>query len=111
LNFTKAKPLAIKEIDQKEEAWEKIDIDWPVKNWVKYNDLSHLLLLECPSCNGKNMPISMEQKDRKPFIVIETFPQRTINRATRNVNCGPGSSECCRDQLYIDFSTIGWDDW
>lgn len=110
LNFTRAKPIAIREIDQHDESWEKIDIAWPVKNWVEFHDLSHTIQVACETCNSGNLPVSIHN-DRKPFIVIDTFPQRTISRPSRNANCGPGSTECCRDSLYIDFATIGWDDW
>lgn len=109
LNFTKAKPIAISEFDDGEE-WEKIDIAWPVKNWVEYHDLSHTIQLICETCSGFKLPIS-NHNDHKPFIVIDTFPQRTVSRQARSVNCGPDSSECCRDSLYIDFTTIGWGDW
>lgn len=109
LNFTKAKPIVIREVDQRDE-WEKIDIAWPVKNWVEFHDLSHTIQVACETCSSSHLPISLHH-DQKPFIVIDTFPQRTISRPARNVNCGPGSSECCRDSLYIDFSSIGWDDW
>lgn len=109
LNFTKAKPIVIREVDQRDE-WEKIDIAWPVKNWVEFHDLSHTIQVACETCSSSHLPISMHH-DQKPFIVIDTFPQRTLSRPSRSVNCGPGSSECCRDSLYIDFSHIGWDDW
>lgn len=108
-NFTKAKPIAIREVDQ-DEAWEKIDIAWPVKNWVEYHELSHTIHIACETCSARHLPISLHN-DRKPFIVIDTFPQRTVSRQTRSINCGPNSSECCRDSLYIDFATIGWSDW
>ena len=110
LNFTKAKPIAIREVDQSDESWEKIDVAWPVKNWVEFHDLSHTIQVACETCSTKHLPISMHS-DRKPFIVIDTFPQRTISRQARSANCGLGSTECCRDALYIDFATIGWDDW
>jgi TGF-beta receptor, other len=109
LNFTKAKPIAISEFNHGDD-WEKIDIAWPVKNWVEYQDLSHTIQLICETCSGGKLPIS-NHNDHKPFIVIDTFPQQTVSRQARNVNCGPDSSECCRDSLYIDFKTIGWDDW
>jgi TGF-beta receptor, other len=109
LNFTKAKPIAISEFKHGEE-WEKIDIAWPVKNWVEYHELTHTIQLICETCSGGKLPIS-NHNDHKPFIVIDTFPQRSLSRQARNVNCGPDSSECCRDSLYIDFKTIGWDDW
>lgn len=109
LNFTKAKPIAISEFDDGEQ-WEKIDIAWPVKNWVEYHEFSHTIQLICETCSGGKSPIS-NHNDHKPFIVIDTFPQRSVSRQSRNVNCGPGSSECCKDSLYIDFNTIGWGDW
>jgi len=33
------------------------------------------------------------------------------NRHKRNINCHPGVSECCRENLYISFAEIGWDEW
>lgn len=33
------------------------------------------------------------------------------NRHKRNINCHPGVSECCRENLYISFADIGWDEW
>ncbi|CAO1351877.1 unnamed protein product [Diamesa serratosioi] len=110
-NFTKSKPIAIKETVA-EEGWEKIDINWPIKNWVQFHDLSHTIEIACETCSTvvKEMPISLHQ-DRKPFIVIDTLPQRTISRQSRNVNCAAGSTECCREKLFISFAEIGWDDW
>jgi TGF-beta receptor len=108
--FVKSKPLAIAEVDQNVGGWEKIDIVWPVKNWADNHDLEHTVQIACETCSSKTLPISSFH-EHKPFIVIDTFPQRTVNRKRRSVNCGPGSSECCRDSLYIDFATIGWNDW
>nr|CAD7400752.1 unnamed protein product [Timema cristinae] len=36
---------------------------------------------------------------------------RRRRRSKRHVNCVPGVSECCRENLYISFEEIGWDDW
>ncbi|KAG5676805.1 hypothetical protein PVAND_006613 [Polypedilum vanderplanki] len=108
--FIKSKPLAITEIDENNSGWEKIDIELPVKNWVEFDSLTHTVQISCETCISKTLPISLYH-DHKPFIVIDTFPQRTFARQKRNQNCGPGSTECCRDSLYIDFATIGWNDW
>lgn len=109
-NFTKSKPVTIREIDQSSAGWEKIDIAWPVKNWVEYHDLSHTIQIACDTCSSRQLPIALDS-DRKPFIVIDTFPQRTVSRKQRSANCDPGSTECCRDSLYISFASIGWNDW
>jgi TGF-beta receptor, other len=109
-NYIKSKALAITEMEQNEVGWEKIDIEWPVKNWVEFHSLEHAIEISCETCNLNKIPLSLEH-DHKPFIVINTFPQRSLNRQARSVNCGFSSTECCRDSVYIDFSTIGWNDW
>lgn len=108
--FVKSNPIASAEVNVNEGGWEKIDIAWPVKNWVEYHDYQHTIQVSCQSCAPNTMPISLNH-DNKPFIVIDTYPQRTLNRKRKSVTCSPGSTECCRDSLYIDFTTIGWNDW
>lgn len=108
--FIKSKTLAISEIEQGERGWEKIDLAWSFKSWIEYQSFEHTIKLTCETCGSKDLPISSHQ-DHKPFIVINTFPKRNLNRQKRSVNCGPTSTECCRDSLYIDFATIGWNDW
>ena len=34
-----------------------------------------------------------------------------MRRPKRNARCVPGMAECCRDNLYVSFKEIGWDDW
>jgi TGF-beta receptor len=106
----KSKTLAISQVGQDSFAWEKIDLTSSLKNWLENHNLNPSIEIACETCKTDTMPISLHH-DHKPFIVINTFPKRTLNRRRRNVNCGPSSTECCRDSLYIDFATIGWNDW
>lgn len=95
------------------EGWVRIDINWPVKQWVQSNKLRHIIQITCKTCDiriHQPVPISVKN-ERKPFIVIDTFPKRKVNRQARSVNCAPGIKECCREKMYISFADIGWDDW
>nr|CAD7440578.1 unnamed protein product [Timema bartmani] len=107
----KTKLLTIKDTDVKE-GWVKIDMAWVVKNWLEYQELFHAIFIECKSCGMEvaRSPISL-QPDRKPFLIIRTSSVNKRRRAKRHVNCVPGVSECCRENLYISFAEIGWDDW
>ena len=65
----------------------------------------------------KNCDIKMSD-DKLNSLHIEYVKNRLLDkmfehsqRKRRNVNCLPGSSECCMDSLYIDFASIGWNDW
>lgn len=104
------KPITFAKTNAENHDWEKIDIATTMKVWVESGPLEHLLHITCDGCTSDTLPISMHN-DTKPFIVIDTIPQRTISRRRRNLNCGPGSTECCRDSIYIDFAEIGWNDW
>lgn len=60
-----------------------------------------------------NSPISFE-KSTKPFLMIYTHTQNRIekgHRRKRSANCEPGTNDCCRESLYINFADIGWNDW
>lgn len=106
----KLKALTISHVGQDAFVWEKIDLTSSLKMWLQNHNLNPTIELACETCKLEAIPISLHQ-DHKPFIVINTFPKRTSNRRRRNVNCGASSTECCRDSLYIDFATIGWNDW
>lgn len=90
----------------------KADIAWSVKNWFQYHELSQTIRVVCMTCamEAEDTPVSLETHFR-PFIVIDTHSQTKKRRKKRNINCGPGVHECCREKLYISFKDIGWDDW
>ena len=87
-----------------------------VKNWLDYQDSpTHAISVACKTCGmDKNQsPISFSAK-LKPFLVIYTHSQqrRALHRRPkRQINCGVGVGECCRESFYVSFADIGWDDW
>jgi TGF-beta receptor len=103
-------PLSFMQTDSNNHDWEKMDIVTSVKMWTENRQLQHLIRLACDDCKSELLPITLHH-DFKPFIVIDTKPQKSITRKKRSINCSPGTNECCRDSLYIDFAAIGWDDW
>lgn len=59
-------------------------------------------------------PISFAS-ELKPFLIIYTHSQerrkQQHRRMKRSTICGQGINECCRENLYISFADIGWDNW
>uniref|UniRef100_A0A1B6DX80 TGF-beta family profile domain-containing protein n=1 Tax=Clastoptera arizonana TaxID=38151 RepID=A0A1B6DX80_9HEMI len=94
-----------------QDGWGKFDIVLEVKNWLEYNDLSHAIQIVCISCDkDSELQIALKEKHR-PFLLITTDPLLKSKRLKRNMSCAPGITECCREELYISFADIGWDDW
>lgn len=85
------------------EGWVQIDLARPVKYWFEFNELVKMV-------EASGVPVAAEEP-YKPFLVIATDPVRKVRRPKRNARCVPGQSECCRDNLYVSFKDIGWDDW
>lgn len=99
------------------EGWLKIDVTYVVKNWLDFQDSPvHAINVVCKTCgmDKTQSPVSFIN-DLKPFLVIYTHTQqrRTLShrRQKRSANCEPGLNECCRENFYISFAEIGWDDW
>lgn len=94
------------------EGWVKTDIKFMVKKWIGRHRLNHAIQIACTTCSTdrNRAPVSVEQT-LKPFLVIHTEPLPQRNRPKRHSNCLPEMTECCRDELYINFADIGWSDW
>ncbi|CAK9825689.1 Growth/differentiation factor 8 [Anthophora retusa] len=110
-NFEKNTIMAIFETDIGE-GWVKTDVSFTLKKWVKELRLNHSIQIACSTCSIDRVtaPVSVEQT-LKPFLVMHTSPLPQKNRPKRNSNCLPEMKECCRDELYINFEDIGWNDW
>ncbi|KYM82064.1 Inhibin beta A chain [Atta colombica] len=109
--FEKNTFMAIFETDIKE-GWVKTDMKFMVKKWIARRRLNHSIQIACTTCSTDHdkAPVSIEQT-LKPFLVIHTEPLPQRNRPKRHSNCLPEMTECCRDELYINFRDIGWSDW
>ncbi|XP_014468682.1 PREDICTED: inhibin beta A chain [Dinoponera quadriceps] len=110
-SFEKNTVMAIFETDIGE-GWVEMNVDFIVKKWVNRHRLNHTIQIACNTCsdNRDTAPVSVELT-LKPFLVIHTAPLPQRNRPKRNSNCLPEMKECCRDELYINFEDIGWNDW
>ncbi|XP_063630167.1 inhibin beta B chain [Cydia splendana] len=106
--FKKTRPIAIKETDTGE-GWVRVELAWAVRVWLEERERLHTLHVACRTCQLRRSPLSFHEK-RRPFLVLYTkyAGKRRRNRA---LECGSGTTDCCREPLYVDFKTIGWADW
>ncbi|XP_023235431.1 inhibin beta B chain-like [Centruroides sculpturatus] len=113
--------LHVEYLDKNENAYERTELpiehilpgksDWykieMTKIWSnKYDNL--IFKIHCDACNRQ--PIAT-QYDKCPFIVFKigkTVPSRRNKRA---VKCFEGLKNCCVQEFYVSFASLGWSKW
>nr|AHC53892.1 activin beta B subunit precursor [Labeo rohita] len=72
--------------------------------------------IHCDGCEAANvLPIMVDPSDpsHRPFLVVRAQQADGKHRIRkRGLECdGTNGGLCCRQQFYIDFRLIGWNDW
>lgn len=101
-SFQRRTPLATVPVAEGE-GWVKVDFARPIKYWFEFNELVKMV-------EASGVAVATDGP-YKPFLVVATNPVSKVRRPKRNARCVPGMAECCRDNLYVSFKEIGWDDW
>ncbi|XP_033098499.1 growth/differentiation factor 8-like [Anneissia japonica] len=91
------------------EGWVQMEIKETVARWLIHDVDNRELMVHCKTCQSQNSPISLTGSKR-PFLFIKTDTP-TSRRTTRSIYCKPGIKQCCRQDFYISFAEIEWDDW
>lgn len=83
----------------------------PIVQWVEY-DLSPLLLDRQLGQRNIIVITSQWRKITLAYLRVE-YDDIQLNRKKRSVDCDAAgnSSSCCRESFYVNFTTIGWDNW
>ncbi|XP_063218675.1 uncharacterized protein LOC134528936 [Bacillus rossius redtenbacheri] len=95
-----------------EDGWIKLKMTRIVKDWLHYQERSHKIHIECTTCSRESNQTAMFTDEKhKTVLAVHVNATKKNHRVKRNINCSPGVSECCREELYVSFAEIGWGDW
>ncbi|XP_041056980.1 inhibin beta B chain-like [Carcharodon carcharias] len=104
-----------KRVELKRSSWHTIPMTETIQAHFERGERRHDLEVECQGCGGLAVaPILVESSDEshRPFLVVQARaldPKHRIRK--RGLECDGRTSLCCRQQFYIDFRLIGWNDW
>uniref|UniRef100_A0AAY4CP36 Inhibin beta B chain n=1 Tax=Denticeps clupeoides TaxID=299321 RepID=A0AAY4CP36_9TELE len=107
--------LVEKRVDLKRSGWHTFPLTDAVQLVFSKGDRRQNLDIRCDGCDSSGvLPVLVNPADEshRPFLVVQARQADNKHRIRkRGLECDGSSSLCCRQQFYIDFRLIGWNDW
>ncbi|NXH84963.1 INHBC protein, partial [Edolisoma coerulescens] len=90
--------------------WTTLDVRAAVRSLFG-QDIPRLTVeLEVPEDWGS--PLLSDHSDSHwPFVVTQARARTPHRVHRRGIDCGGDSRMCCRQEFFVDFKEIGWEDW
>ncbi|KAM4731038.1 inhibin beta B chain [Anableps anableps] len=108
--------LVEKRVDLKRSGWHTFPLSEAVRAVFGKGSRRQDLEVHCEGCEtGGVAPVLVDPGDpsHRPFLVVRARQMDGKHRIRkRGLECdGTSGGLCCRQQFYIDFRLIGWNDW
>ncbi|XP_064825648.1 inhibin beta B chain-like [Oncorhynchus masou masou] len=107
--------LVEKRVELKRSGWHTFPLTNAIQMVFEKGGRRQNLDVRCEGCEDLAvLPILVNQNDEshRPFLVVQARQADNKHRIRkRGLECDGSSSLCCRQQFYIDFRLIGWNDW
>ncbi|XP_036401047.1 inhibin beta B chain [Megalops cyprinoides] len=104
-----------KRVDLKRSGWHTFPLTEAVRTVFERGDRRQDLDVRCEGCEAAGvLPILVDPDDEshRPFLVVQARLADGKHRIRkRGLECDGTGGLCCRQQFYIDFRLIGWNDW
>lgn len=109
-------PMMEKRLELKRSGWHTFPVSEAVREMLAKGGRRQDLDIHCEGCEATNvLPILVDPSDpsHRPFLVVHAQQAEGKHRIRkRGLECdGTNGGLCCRQQFYIDFRLIGWNDW
>ncbi|NXU20685.1 INHBC protein, partial [Pardalotus punctatus] len=90
--------------------WTTLDVGPAVQSLFGQEIPRLTVELEVPEGWGSPLP-SDHSDSHWPFVVVQARARTPHHVHRRGVDCGGDSRMCCRQEFFVDFKEIGWEDW
>ncbi|KAM6986306.1 inhibin beta B chain [Aplochiton taeniatus] len=108
--------LVEKRVDLKRSGWHTFPMSEAIRAVFGKGGRRQDLEVRCDGCEAASVvPVLVDAADpsHRPFLVVRARQVEGKHRIRkRGLECdGSSGGLCCRQQFYIDFRLIGWNDW
>ncbi|XP_003214948.1 inhibin beta B chain [Anolis carolinensis] len=104
-----------KKVDLKRSGWHTFPMTEAIQALFEKGERRLNLDIQCEACEEYSvLPIYVDPGDEshRPFLVVQARLADNKHRIRkRGLECDGRTNLCCRQQFYIDFKLIGWNDW
>ncbi|KAM9305796.1 inhibin beta B chain [Gastrophryne carolinensis] len=107
--------LVEKKVDIRRSGWHTFPLTEAIQNLFETGERRMNLDVQCDGCEDSSVvPVYVDpgEESHRPFLVVHARLADNKHRIRkRGLECDGRTNLCCRQQFYIDFRLIGWNDW
>ncbi|XP_067880946.1 inhibin beta B chain-like [Heterodontus francisci] len=107
--------ISVKKFNSTRSGWHTFLVTDAIQSLVNRGDKGLTFDLEVEDCGtGGGTPCFGHFRDEshQPFLKVKTVVTGSSHRIQkRGIECSRNTRLCCRKRFYMDFRSIGWDDW
>ena len=104
-----------KRVDLKRSGWHTFPLTEPIQALFSRGERRLSLDVQCDGCRELAVvPVFVDpgEESHRPFVVVQARLGDSRHRIRkRGLECDGRTNLCCRQQFFIDFRLIGWNDW
>ncbi|XP_075685172.1 inhibin beta B chain [Rhinoderma darwinii] len=107
--------LVEKKVDIRRSGWHTFPLTDTIQALFEKGDRRLNVEVQCDGCEEWSViPVYVDpgEESHRPFLVVHAKLADNKHRIRkRGLECDGRTHLCCRQQFYIDFRLIGWNDW
>ncbi|XP_043916506.1 inhibin beta B chain [Protopterus annectens] len=104
-----------KRVELKRSGWHTFPMTEAIQSLFETGERRQSFDIHCEGCDALAVtPAFVHPADEahRPFLVVQARAADSKHRIRkRGLECDGRTNLCCRQQFYIDFRLIGWNDW
>ncbi|OCT63270.1 hypothetical protein XELAEV_18044368mg [Xenopus laevis] len=104
-----------KKVDIRRSGWHTFPLTEAIQSLFEEGERRLNLEVQCDGCGEYSViPVYVDpgEESHRPFLVVHARLADNKHRIRkRGLECDGHTNLCCRQQFYIDFRLIGWNDW